>query len=475
MLFNSYHFVLLFFPIVLITYFALPDRLRWGFLLGASCYFYMSFLPVYILILLITIVVDYFSGIWIPAATGRKKTRVLAGSIVVNVGMLAVFKYWNFAATNLNSFAQAIHWNYSLALLSFALPIGLSFHTFQSMSYTIEVYRGNYPPERNFCIFALYVLFFPQLVAGPIERPQNLLHQFHERHGFDYDRVVSGLRLMFWGFIQKMVVADRLAPIVDQVYSEPRRHTGFELVFATVLFAFQILCDFAGYSDIAIGAARVMGFKLMRNFRQPYLAQSVTEFWGRWHISLSSWFRDYLYIPLGGNRVGRLRRWVNVLTVFMVSGLWHGANWTYVIWGGINGFLVVSEDILGRSNSVERYGSPGSAIPAIGRMLWTFLAVCVCWVFFRAKSAGEALFILKRMLQETTSLHLPNIERSSAAIAVILICFVIVMSVARERLSLGHLVDRQPTWVRWPLYAASLAGVLLLAEFSSREFIYFQF
>jgi D-alanyl-lipoteichoic acid acyltransferase DltB (MBOAT superfamily) len=467
-LFNSVHFVLLFFPVVILAYFLLPHRLRWVLLLAASCYFYMAFVPYYILILLFTIAVDYFAGILISSARGRKRKILLACSIVANVGVLAFFKYWNFSTENLNALAHAVDWNYSLSALAIVLPIGLSFHTFQSMSYTIEVYRGQYEAERHPGIFALYVLFFPQLVAGPIERPQNLLPQFRARHSFDYQRVVSGLQLMLWGFFQKMAIADRIAPVVDRIYSDPGHHSGSALAIATVLFAFQILCDFAGYSDIAIGVARVMGFTLMLNFRQPYLARSVSEFWKRWHISLSSWFRDYLYIPLGGGRVRPLRRWLNVMIVFLVSGLWHGANWTFVVWGGLNGLYVVGEDVLGL-NRMQRWAS--------ARTLLTFALACVAWVFFRAASAPQACMILEKMIRQPGPFRLGEDfgGMMPLASAALLIGLFMVVSVVREKRSVGSLLAAQPAWVRWPLYTASLAGVLLLGAMSSRQFIYFQF
>ena len=297
MSFSSIHF-LLFFPIVTALYFATPYRFRWLLLLFASCYFYMAFVPVYILILGFTIVVDYFAGILIENAQGRRRKWLLIVSLVSNIGVLFIFKYFNFFNTNLKALAEAIHWNYSLESLSIALPIGLSFHTFQAMSYTIEVYRGNQKAERRFGIYALYVMFYPQLVAGPIERPQNLLPQFYEKHDFDYQRVTDGLKLMAWGFFKKIVIADRLAVAVNLVYNAPYKYTGLPLIIATYFFAFQIYCDFSGYTDIARGAARVMGFRLMKNFNRPYFATSVADFWTRWHISLSTWFKDYLFTPL---------------------------------------------------------------------------------------------------------------------------------------------------------------------------------
>jgi D-alanyl-lipoteichoic acid acyltransferase DltB (MBOAT superfamily) len=307
MLFNSIQF-LIFFPAVTALYFGLPHRLRWAWLLAASCYFYMAFMPSYILILGFTIVIDYFAGLAIENAEGRRRKLFLAASLAANVGVLVVFKYFNFLNANLKGLAEALRWNYPVESLAILLPIGLSFHTFQAMSYTIEVYRGAQPAERHFGIYALYVMFYPQLVAGPIERPQNLLHQFREVHRFDYERVASGLRLMAWGFFKKIVVADRLAVPVNLVYGEPEKHTGLALLVATYFFAYQIYCDFSGYTDIARGAARVMGFELMKNFDRPYAARSVAEFWTRWHISLSTWFKDYLFFPLARWHAARRAR-----------------------------------------------------------------------------------------------------------------------------------------------------------------------
>jgi len=295
MLFNSIHF-LFFFVEVTSLYYLLPHRARWFLLLAASCYFYMAFVPVYILILGGTIIVDYFAGIWLENTKGKRRKWLLVMSLIANIGVLAVFKYYNFLNENLSAVLNSFGYENSIPDLSILLPIGLSFHTFQAMSYTIEVYRGNQKAERHFGIYALYVMFYPQLVAGPIERPQNLLHQFYEKHYFKIGQIIEGLKLMAWGFFMKLVVADRLAIYVDAVYDNPDKHSGSTLALATVFFAFQIYCDFAGYSNIAIGAARVMGFKLMTNFNRPYFSASISEFWKKWHISLSTWFKDYLYI-----------------------------------------------------------------------------------------------------------------------------------------------------------------------------------
>ena len=338
MLFNSFHFFF-FFIIVTSLYFLFPHKFRWALLLAASCYFYMAFIPVYILILGFTIVIDYFAGIWLEKSEGKKRKYFLIASLIANIGVLAIFKYYNFLNNNLSDLLNSFGYNNSIPNLSIILPIGLSFHTFQAMSYTIEVYRGNQKAERNFGIYSLYVMFYPQLVAGPIERPQNLIHQFYEKHYFDYERVVEGLKLMLWGLFMKLVIADRLAIYVNAVYNNSAQHSGITLLVATVFFAFQIYCDFAGYSSIAIGAARVMGFNLMTNFNRPYFSTSISEFWKRWHISLSSWFKDYLYISLGGNRVSIPRWYLNLFIVFVISGLWHGANWTFIIWVRLMGFI----------------------------------------------------------------------------------------------------------------------------------------
>lgn len=393
MIFNSLEF-LIFFPIVVLLYYTLPHRFRWLMLLIASCYFYMAFIPIYIVILGATIIVDYFAGIWIEQSSGRKRRLFLILSLIANLGVLAVFKYYNFFVDNINFLIGPDHRN--LPLLQILLPVGLSFHTFQAMSYTIEVYRGNQKAERHFGIYALYVMFFPQLVAGPIERPQNVIHQFHEKHTFNYREVVDGLRWIYWGLFKKMVVADRLSMYVDPVFDNPgsSQYGALATVGATAFFSIQIYCDFSGYSDVAIGTAKVMGFKLMENFRRPYIATNIQMFWSRWHISLSTWFRDYVYIPLGGNRKGLLRKYFNVSVVFLISGLWHGANWTYLIWGALHsvfnlGTMIARDFKL--INLPNRWWVNGLCI------LTTFSLVSLAWVFFRATSVGDAIALIDKM------------------------------------------------------------------------------
>jgi D-alanyl-lipoteichoic acid acyltransferase DltB (MBOAT superfamily) len=394
MLFNSLEF-LLFFPVVTILYFLLPHRWRWLHLLIASCIFYMAFIPVYVLILVFTIVIDYCAGIMIAKSAGKRRRFFLIISIIANVGILAVFKYYNFFIENVNELLDIKEQGSQLPYLNLVLPIGLSFHTFQAMSYTIEVYRGNQTVEKHFGIYALYVMFYPQLVAGPIERPQNLLHQFREKHSFDSNRIYEGLRLMLWGLFKKVVIADRLSIYVDIVYGNSEQHSGINLFVATILFAIQIYCDFSGYSDIAIGSAKVMGFKLMTNFNRPYFAKNIQEFWKRWHISLSTWFRDYVYISLGGNRISKARTYLNVAIVFVLSGLWHGANWTFIIWGTFHAGLIIGY-MLFREHVKIRI-TKSYILSDLLAILLTFSVVCLGWVFFRAYSFNNAAHIFYKI------------------------------------------------------------------------------
>jgi D-alanyl-lipoteichoic acid acyltransferase DltB (MBOAT superfamily) len=485
MLFNSLEFAV-FFPLVTILYFALPHKHRWWLLLAASAYFYMAFVPVYILILGVTIVVDYFAGIFIEeAGTAERKKAYLTLSLVANIGFLAFFKYFNFANDNLSALAGFIGWNYPIHNLNIILPIGLSFHTFQAMSYTIEVFRGRQKTERHFGIYALYVLFFPQLVAGPIERPQNVLHQFHEEHFFDYQRVADGLKLMAWGLFKKVVIADRLAPLVDPYYTNPNSFSGPELALATAFFAVQIFCDFSGYSDIAIGAAQVLGFKLMVNFKRPYLALSVSDFWKRWHISLSSWFRDYIFFPLERKRIKWLGQSFNLFIVFLISGLWHGANWTYVIWGGLHGLYLALEVQVQRAwrSLPEKITAifPGWLLSLFQRSL-VLILVGYAWVFFRAESVESAWLISSRLISGWTISSLSKLAQSTFTNYELLITFaaILVMEIVhrfQERGSLRALLAQKPAALRWSLYVGVLVCILIFGRIYEvpTDFIYFQF
>lgn len=465
MLFNSFTY-LLFLPFVTLVFFLLPHRFRWLFLLLASCFFYMFFKPEYILILAFTIVIDYYAGLLIASTEEkRRKKWYLTMSIFANVLILAVFKYYNFINDNITGFAAYLGYRVDIPLLKILLPIGLSFHTFQAMSYTIEVYRGNQPPERHFGVYSLYVMFFPQLVAGPIERPQNMLHQFHEEKHPDAYRVVSGLKLIAWGLFKKLVIADRLAPLVDQVYNNPDQYHGWNVVLATIFFAEQIYCDFSGYSDIAIGSARILDFKLMKNFNNPYLSRSVSEFWSRWHISLSTWFRDYLYIPLGGNRVSVPRWMMNLLITFLVSGLWHGANWTFIIWGGLNGVFIVSEIMLARRFKKVK-------VPTVFRHIATLILICFTWLFFRANNLHDAGTLISNLFSSTGSIAYSPLELSLAFFFMIGLEMV---QYADEKYKAFSRLGEMPYLARMAVYAVFLTVLLNFGIFNNSQFIYFQF
>ncbi len=483
MLFNSFEFIV-FFPLVTLIYFMIPHKYRWAHLLFVSCIFYMAFIPAYILILAFTIVIDYVAGILIENSTGKRRKYFLIMSIVANVAVLCVFKYYNFFIDNVNDLLASLNIHTKpLPYLAIILPIGLSFHTFQAMSYTIEVYRGNQKAERHFGIYALYVMYYPQLVAGPIERPQHILHQLKEPQKFEYDRVVDGLKQMAWGMFKKVVIADNLAGIVNMYYSSPESFNGFSAFLAVIFFSFQIYCDFSGYSDIAIGASKVMGINLMKNFNQPYLANSISNFWKRWHISLSSWFRDYLYIPLGGNKVPVPRMYLNLMIVFVISGFWHGANWTFILWGALHGFyLIIGLMISGRSKNQKLPEKKPAALPYLGTILLTFLLVTFSWIFFRANSVSEAGYIIKQL--STTTFSFSQIKETLLQLNIsipffitisLLICLLIFSDWLQERAGIIQFVNRRSVAIRWSVYFAVVGMIMFFGVWGNQQFIYFQF
>jgi alginate O-acetyltransferase complex protein AlgI len=479
MLFNSIEFAL-FFPIVCALYFSAAPRWQTTLLLVSSCVFYMAFVPAYILILGFTIIVDYVAGIYLETAVGRKRKIWLVSSIIATCLVLFVFKYFHFFTDTFVGVAVQLGWKLTNPSLNIILPIGLSFHTFQSLSYVVEVYRGHQKAERNFTVYATYVLFFPQLVAGPIERPQNLLHQFWTRHEFAYDRVVSGLKRMAWGFFKKLVVADRLALYVNDVYAAPQNFNGLQLTIATVFFAYQIYCDFSGYSDIAIGSARVLGFRLMENFDAPYHSKSIAEFWRRWHISLSTWFRDYVYFPLGGSRVDDWRFVRNILITFGISGLWHGAAWTYVVWGLLNGIYLIFGRFTQsfRARCYSAFGvTEANPLRQLIMLASTFALTCAAWTFFRANSLSDALFILTHWHRnwDLASAITANFNLKHFVPALGGIVFLELAQTVHRRWLLLERIFRLPMVVRWPAYAAFIFGVVLFGVYRSNQFIYFQF
>jgi alginate O-acetyltransferase complex protein AlgI len=444
--------------------------------------------PVYILILAGTIIIDYFAGILLESPDRKNRKLILGISLMANIGILAVFKYYNFLCQNFNLLLHSLNSGEQLPYLNILLPIGLSFHTFQAMSYTIEVYRGNHKAERHFGIYALYVMFYPQLVAGPIERPQNILYQFYEKHEFDYKRVTDGVKLMVWGLIKKIVVADRLSVVVSHVFDNPDGHTGYSIIIATIFFSFQIYCDFSGYTDIAIGAAKVIGFKLMKNFNNPYNSRSVSEFWSKWHISLSTWFRDYLYIPLGGNRVTVPRWYMNLFIVFLISGLWHGANWTYIVWGALHGvYLIIGLITLKfRQQLIRKLNIAHlKRVFSILEILFTFFLVAFAWVFFRAKDMTTALALIKNSTHDLkiswhqlSQISITDYLGQTKGDFLLSICSIIILQCLlnlQSKKSLLTWINNQSTTLRWSIYSTAVFVIIFFVQSSSGQFIYFQF
>lgn len=490
MLFNSLDF-LIFFPIVTIAYFLIPHKVRYLWLLGASYYFYMCWNPQYALLMLLSTVLTYIGGGVIARTENPTVRKAAVGlNFAVNLLILFFFKYFFFTVDNINAILSLFDISPITPKFDVILPVGISFYTFQALSYTMDVYRGEVKHEKNFFRYALFVSFFPQLVAGPIERSKNLLHQLKEKHRFSYDRMVSGLLLMLWGFFQKLVIADRAAILVDTVYNSPDAFSGFHFAIATVLFAVQIYCDFASYTTIARGAARVLGINLIENFNVPYFARSVADFWSRWHLSLTNWFRDYLYIPLGGNRKGKVRKYFNILVVFFASGLWHGANWTYVLWGLYHGIWRILGDVtrnlrlklcaLFHIDREKRY------YPVL-QIILTFSLVCVSWILFRAQSADEAIQILHKIFCDfhpelffgggfaQMGLSVPDLTVLGGATLVLLIAD----TLKYNKTGANAMILNANIILRFALVLALLFATLVFgiygAGYEAAQFIYFQF
>jgi alginate O-acetyltransferase complex protein AlgI len=477
MLFNSYEYFI-FLPVVVLAYFSAPARYRVWLLLGASYVFYMFWRWEYVALIIAQTEINYYCGLRIDKSEDAKKRRIwLAVAVTLTLAILFFFKYFNFANNTLRWIFDSFHASYSIPNLDVLLPVGISFHTFQALSYTIDLYRRKIPVEHSFSRFALFVTFFPLLVAGPIERAHRLLPRFAEPKCFDVQRAAGGMKLILWGLFKKVVIADSLAVYVTQIYGNPGNYSGATLALATYFFAFQIYCDFSGYTDIAIGSARILGYDMMQNFNLPYLSRSISEFWQRWHISLSTWFRDYVYIPLGGNR-GTSGRWAfNILVTFLVSGLWHGANWTFIVWGGLHGLYYLIERGLGPSarRLVEIVRLPGKMVAGL-QVLLTFHLVLIAWVFFRAKSIGDAMLILSRMATDLGGklyLGSSSVATAIGAALIVLLCMVMVLQY-RGRIPLYFSGAKVPVAVRWCGYLALLMGIAMFGK-SGNDFIYFQF
>lgn len=480
MLFNSLAFVV-FFVIVFIVYWALPHKYRWALILVSSYYFYMCWNIKCVLLIFVTTLISYLAALAIEKKQDDKKAKklILSLTAVVCLGVLAFYKYFNFISQSVIDVLNLFSLNVSPLTLSILLPVGISFYTFQTLSYVIDVYRGDVEAERHFGKYAAFISFFPQLVAGPIERSSNLLPQIKKEQKFEYSKATYGLKIMAVGYFKKVIIADTLAKFVSKVYDAPSQYTGFALVLATVFFAIQIYCDFSGYSDIAVGVSKIIGIDLMTNFKSPYFAQSIKEFWSRWHISLSTWFKDYVYIPLGGNRVGRLRHYFNLILTFLVSGLWHGANWTFVVWGGIHGGVQVLENIL----FPQKYRS-SKGVLSLFRMLMVFAFCCFAWIFFVSSSIGEAWYVICHLLEGIGnpvayvssglwSIGILNTDLLFIGISVIILGIYDYCSLKTDVIQ--KISSLKPV-ARWAIYCCFALWVIFnFPAVDAVEFIYFQF
>jgi len=486
MLFNSLEFLFFFF-IVTVVYYIIPHKTRWIWVLLSSYYFYMKSNPKYIIILIFITALSYLSGIAIEKSIKYKKNVMILG-ILCNIAVLFVFKYYNFFIKSMAGILTVIHIKLYVSYLTFSLPIGISFYIFEAMAYIIDVYRGNIKAEKNLLKYASFIAFFPQLLAGPIERAGHMLVQFEERHSFNYEKIKSGLLLMLWGLFQKLVVADRLSKFTDTVFMHPNSYRGFEMVIASLFFTFQIYCDFSGYSDMAIGAARVLGFDLSRNFKRPYFSKSIKEFWRRWHITLCLWFKDYLYIPLGGNRCSKLKNYRNIMIVFIVSGLWHGADVSFIVWGTLHGVYQLIEKwvepLNNRIINTLKIKVDSSCYKAF-QIFRTFVLVDFAWIFFKADSFKNAVIFIKNMFYFNPqiftdgSIYKLGLSQSEFTIAVVGIAVVLIGDLLQRNNSVYSMLMNRNTLIRWSAYLISIVFIIIFGmyggQYNPQKFIYFQF
>lgn len=492
MLFNSLKFII-FFPAVVLMYFIMPKKLKMYWLLLCSYVFYAGWNAKYCALLMYSTVVTYLSGIALEKAKNseleekkklKTKNLIVAASFVLNLAVLFFFKYINFAISSVQGLFSIFHVELGMPQFDIILPVGISFYVLQALSYTMDVYRDEIYAEKNFFRYALFVAFFPQLVAGPIERSKNLLRQLSEVKEFDYARVREGLIIMLWGYFAKMVIADRAAFLVNNVYANYENYYGLTIMLATALFAVQVYCDFMGYSIIAKGAAKVLGYDLMTNFKQPFFAQSTKDLWNRWHISLGSWLRDYLYFPMGGSRCSRPRKYFNLMVTFLASGLWHGAAWTYVLWGGLNGFFQIVEDML--SPLTKKLDATFNTKAFGWRAVRTFRTVflfCVSVTFFRASTAAIGLQMLKQsfMFGLDSGVLGGNLfelglnERNMAILVIALVALFIVGFMKEKKIDLVQWISSHNVFVRYAIYWFAVIMIVISLDITGQEFLYFQF
>lgn len=495
MLFNSTDF-LIFFPLFIFVYFILPHKLQWIWLLICSYYFYMHWNKYFVLLMAATTAITYLTGLLIAKANNiddaekskRLKKFWLIVSFSSSIFILFIFKYLNFFCKSIVRVSSLF--NISIAYKPFDLlvPVGISFYTFKALSYTMDVYRNDVKVEKNIFRYALYVSFFPQLLAGPIQKSKDMIYQFYERHSFDYDRVKNGLLLMLWGYFQKVFVADRLAILVDRVFDNPANFKGFQIIIAAVFYAFQIYCDFNSYSDIAIGASEVMGFKTFKNFMRPYFSKSIKEFWGRWHISLSSWFKDYLYIPLGGNRRGKFRTYCNIMIVFLICGLWHGAAVNFIIWGGLHGIYQVIGRMLkpAKTKIIDKLKIKTDVFSfRLLNVIVTFILVDFAWIFFRANKFSDSVILIKNMFYFNPwifydgSIFKQLLNSKDFFMAAFGIGTVFIVDLIQRKQSLRLLISKQNIVFRWAIYLAAVIIIFTFGiygpGFNAQQFIYMQF
>jgi len=484
MLFNSFHF-LVFFPIVVGLYYALPQKFRWTLLLIASYYFYMSWKAEYIILIVASTLVDFGAGLAIENADSKKRKKLwLFLSLFVNLGLLFTFKYWDFFNESIRETLNLFSIQFDPTTLKLLLPVGISFYTFQTLSYTIDIYYGKIKPIKHQGIFATYVSFFPQLVAGPIERAKHLIPQFYNKVVFEYERVKNGLLLMLWGFFVKIVIADRLAILVNTVYKHDDSHnylldhTGTSLFIASFFFMFQLYLDFSAYSNIAIGAARVLGFDLQSNFRRPYWATSISDFWHRWHISLSTWFRDYVYIPLGGNKRGVKRHLINLLITFVLSGVWHGASWNFALWGLLNGLFLIAQVFIDRRKTSKKPKT------SFAKRLLQSAVVMLLWgsslIFFRAQTFDDAIYVFQNIsLTGWDNLYELGLTVSEFKFVFYCLVSIYILDYIQEKKDLYKFLASRNIVIRFAVYITAILMIIYLGAYgegvSDNQFLYFQF